>query len=328
MKICLNEYNELIVCEQISKMKHLISSNPCALLSKTDSININKIARDRTNSVLLPWIATNFQWALDDPNNSSPLFDLLGLHVRSLGVHECTVTATTIRQLLEVYPRGLVQEDELGYTPFHYILRGCHNECSAKLFNWMVEQCPTSRLATQDCNGLTLLHRTCKCLTDHLDSHSANMCKCLIEHCPELTQIKWKTFSSGECGDLPSHFLFQHSQNPAVREIIVSLLRLYPDSYDMASRRRMAPKSVPFTQRIKPILDEELELKKNIKHMQEVSREFRFATNNTENQSSLAIAACDIFCNWATVVFIPHLEVNMERVTMQLQHECYTKSNE
>jgi len=116
MKICLNEYNELIVCEQISKMKHLISSNPCALLSETDSININKIARDRTNSVLLPWIATNFQWALDDPNNSSPLFDLLGLHVRSLGVHECTVTATTIRQLLEVYPRGLVQADKMGYT--------------------------------------------------------------------------------------------------------------------------------------------------------------------------------------------------------------------
>ena len=85
-----------------------------------------------------------------------------------------------------------------------------------------------------------------------------------------------------------------------------------------------SPSSVPFIQRIKPLLDEERELKENVAYLQEVSGVFQDAVNGTDNPSPLASSTCDAFDNWATVSFVKRLEARMGQILAELQEECNT----
>ena len=78
--------------------------------------------------------------------------------------------------------------------------------------------------------------------------------------CPESTSIPVGSET------LPIHHLLSHCQHRQVKEVIVSLLREYPESYNMATSRNPipAPSSVPFIQRIKPLLEKRGNLKRTL----------------------------------------------------------------
>ena len=99
------------------------------------------------------------------------------------------------------------------------------------------------------------------------------------------------------------------------------MLRKYPESYDIATGD-VVPSSIPFIQLIKPLLDEEREVKENIVHLKEVSGVFQDAVDGTDNPCLLASSTCDAFVNWATVSFVQRLEARLEQVLTELQDEC------
>ena len=308
-------------------IKFLILANPQALLwqSSTGKRIINKVANHPSYCVLMPWIAANYQWVLDHErcHEYPPVLCLLRRYAERDETSCCT--AAIIRQFFEIYPRGLTQQGVMGtgFTPLHAIVFGSA-ECEPALFKWLAEQCPSNMLKT-DREGETPLHRTCNSLISHQARHQGNdsseICKYLIAKCPESVQIldnlRW----------LPIHDLLDHCQHRPVKEVVVCLLQVYPESYDVEAETGyesddLTPSSIPFIQRIKPLLDEEMELKENIAYLRDVAGLFQVAVDGAENSSPLASSTCDAFGNWATVTFVKRLEARMEQISMQLQDEC------
>ena len=126
--------------------------------------------------------------------------------------------------------------------------------------------------------------------------------------------------------------LLRHCQHRIVKEVVVLLLREYPESYDMATVQSIpptpAPSSNPFVQRIKPLLDEEGELKENVAYLQQVSGVFHDAVEGTDNSSPLASSTYDAFSNWSSVSFAQRLEAGMQQIETQLQDECNADEEE
>ena len=183
----------------------------------------------------------------------------------------------------------------------------------------MAQKCPSNMLRRNSA-GDTPLHYVCWALVHHrVNIYLSEVCKYLIEHCPESVR------ESNDNGWLPIHYLFDSCQH---LDVVAYLLREYPESYDMVPEFAAAPSSFPWNQRIKLLLDEERELKENIAYLKEVSGVFRGAVDDTQTPSQLAGSTCDVFVNWATVIFVQRLEAKMEQVSMQLQHECNVDEEE
>ena len=269
----------------------------------------------------MPWIAANYQWVLHHEIcvQNPPVFNLLR-NYRMYRIRNITTrcTSTLIQQLFEAYPQGLAQVDEHGYTPLHVILIGSA-ECNADLFKWMAERCPSNMLE-RDRSGRTPLYLACRSLIRHLGDDSSEICKYLIAKCPELVRIP------GLREGPPIHLLLRHCQHPLVKEVVVCLLREYPESYGMVASGSCAPSSIPFVQRIKPLLDGERELKESelgesVAYLQQVSMVFQDAVDGTNNPSPLASSTYIVFDSW-TKSFTQHLEARMERISTELQYEC------
>ena len=301
-------------------IKCLIKANPSALLWKSTSGEniIHDISGHPSNCVLMPWIATNYQWVLNHGVclENPPVIYLIRRFANRRETTGCT--AATIRQFFDAYPRGLTQQSKVGRFPLCILLLSRRNECEPDLFKWMAEQCPSSMFESGSI-GKTPLYYACVSLIRHLGDYSSEICKYLISKCPESARIPVGSET------LPVHHLIRHRQHRQVKEVIVSLLREYPESYGMAavqaSTPTPAPSSIPFIQRIKSLLDEERELKENIVYLQEVSGVFQDAVNGTKTPSSLASSTCDSFYNWAES-FTQDLEARMEQVLTELQDEC------
>ena len=212
-------------------IKCLIRANPSALLWETGnhtritlfSPQIYMIVRHSFHCVLMPWIAEKYRWVLDheicleDP----PVFYLLELYVSS------NCNAGTIRQFFEAYPRGITQKNHRGCNPLHIIPtrgRGCNRD----LFQWVAQQCP-SNMSDADRDGETPLHYACWMLAGN-HFQSGEICRYLIEHCPESVRI------SGDQRRLPIRILLDRCQHQFVKEVVVCLLRAYPESYDVAAQ--------------------------------------------------------------------------------------------
>ena len=108
-------------------------------------------------------------------------------------------------------------------------------------------------------------------------------------------------------------------------EVVVCLLREYPESYDIPLRTAIGDvyiSSISFIKLIKPLLDQERELKENIAYLQEVSGVFQDAVDGTDNPSPLASSTCEAFSNWATITFVERLEAMLEQALTELQDEC------
>ena len=146
--------------------------------------------------------------------------------------------------------------------------------------------------------------------------HDVHSDVCLLQECPESVRVldndSW----------LPIHLLRRHCQHPLVKEVVVSLLREYPESYGMASGYYRAPSSFQFVQRIKPLLDdEEREHKESVAYFQQVSGVFQDAVDGTDNPSPLASSTYIVFDSW-TKSLAQHLEARMEQISTELQNEC------
>ena len=96
------------------------------------------------------------------------------------------------------------------------------------LFKWVAEQWPCNMLEV-DRDGETPLHYACWMLAGN-HFQSGEICRYLIEHCPESVRI------SGDQRRLPIRILLDRCQHQFVKEVVVCLLRAYPESYDVAAQ--------------------------------------------------------------------------------------------
>ena len=300
-------------------IKLLIESNPSTLLVPTDGYTMDQpiymISRHPEHCVLLPWIAFNYARVLDHERCPPVVLGLLEMYAQR---HRTRCTATTLKTFLEAYPRAFTQQ----HPTFGTIIHAClpfgngHEECEVDLFKWMAERCPSSYLLETDSRGSTPLHLACNLLRRYKGRNSVEICKYLIRKCPGSVSVR--LFDDGGEEVLPIHYIQGHCNYRVVREVVVCLLREYPESYDMQAYGG-SPSSIPFIQTIKPNLHEEKELKETIASLEDSASSFTDALTCTNDKQITSV--CTVFDSWATS-FINSTEDKLQQISTQLQDLC------
>jgi len=297
-------------------LKLLIDTNPSALLWQEgdygdDHNSINIICSHPQVCTLMPWIATNHQWVLDHENivDEPPLFVL----IRLLQTSTERGIAEIIRQFIDIYPRSLTQKNSDGLIPLHLII--INPGCAVALVKRMVELCPSSMMIKTH-NGLAPLHVVCGYVARN-SGDNKEICKYLISEYPESVRC------IGSDGELPIHLLVTSCQHQAVREVIVCLLRAYPESYDIQVRgvRGSAPSSFPFIQHANSLLVEERALQDNIAQLKLIMGAFDNAVKCTGED--LIKSTCTVFHSWV-VSSIQRIESKIELNLSLIQQACDT----
>jgi len=311
----------LVACNKLNLdtshdvIKCIIQSYPRSLITWSENgIPLYMIARHPQHCTLMPCIAT-YTWILDHE------FDRLGhpkfahqLVDMYKGRRHTSCTAATVKNFFEAYPRALTQLDSSFGTILHMVLKSFHQEqpeCEVDLFKWMAERCPSSYLLETDSLGSKPLHRACLALYNHLGPDSNEICKYLIQKCPELVRDpSWEIRT-----------LCNRCDYRVVREVVVCLLREYPESYyvGLDIYDDHLPRSIPFIQSIKPHLDEEKEIKETANSLMEITSSFTEAVACTNDQ--LMRSASTVFNSWATS-FINTTEEKLQLISTQLQEIC------
>lgn len=317
-------------------IKCLIQAFPSALLGILDDRNFDQdiyilnarvidarvpiciIARHTRQCALLPWIASNYPWILDGERCRPVALGLLETYARR-GRSSCT--ASILKDFFEAYPRAFTQLYSDGNV-LHKLLRQYtydyrRIEPEVDLFKWVVEHCPNNYLFETDSNGYTLLHLACISLSKHKGPDSSEICKYLIDKFPASVRM----FNDNR-GDLPIHILQASCEYRLVREVVVSLLREYPESFNIRSRCRgwkNPPSTLPFPQIIKPYLGEEKELKEAIASLKDSTSSLTEAVTCTND--TLVRSASTIFDSWATS-FINTTEDKLGSILVKLQDMC------
>ena len=345
MEVCTEPYGDY----SHPLIKFLIEAHPYALLWVGDECPIYAIAGDPTHCVLMPYIAENYPWVLDHEQciKKPPVHTLIRMYSyreREGAIGGIKCTADTIKRFFWAYPQAHQQANQItlvrqvvrpiegdtigimsaletpiptgGGHPLHMILKG-RRECEFHLFKWLAEQCPDGMLKT-DCEGKTPLHFACLALIRHRGSMtSLQICKYIIKNCPVSVRV------AGSREELPIHYLLRHCHHRSVLEVVILLLREYPESFDIEGANYPAPKSIPFVQRVMPYLNEERELKKNANGLKEISGTFKVAVDeaSTNKKAGLVGSAHNVFNSWATSC-IQGLDLKKERISKNLQGLC------
>jgi len=174
----------------------------------------------------------------------------------------------------------------------------------------MAEQCHSSFLLEKDSEGDTLLHLACLRLSVCFRSpestekrrDSEEICKYLIDKCPAAIRM------FNDYDELPIHDLNRGCDYRVVREVVVRLLREYPESIDARPQQgnrtdaqqlnARPPSDIPFIKSIKPYLDEEKELKETIASLEESKSSLTETVTCTNDE--LMRSAFTVFDSWVT----------------------------
>ena len=314
-------------------IKCLIQAYPTLLGSPNQVPPLFLIARDPKICVLMPWIATNHTWVIEQCIKTPPVFDLIQMYGER---RRTNCTATTLRQFLEAYPHALTQRANDQYYNGHIIHKMLRLfadyhmcECEASLLTWVVERCPSSLLLETDSTGHTPLHMACfnlvrACSIQRIKplgsfefnfrESSSEICKYLIAKCTGAARTV-----SIRSGKLPIHLLQQECDHRVIREVVVCLLLEYPESVDIQFGIRAPPRSIPFIQSIKPHLDEEKELKQTVASLSNSTSSLTEAVSCTNDK--LVRTSCTVFNLWC-ISFINTTEDKLRVISTQLKDMC------
>ena len=247
-------------------IKFLVIQNSSALLweFKSNYLTIHIIANIGTHCVLMPWIAQFYPSVLEFVDFRKKTSRRLPSYLCESVVFQYrkgACNASEVRKFFENYPRALLQDTAAKKCPLHVCLR--HDpglvECDANLFQWLAEQHPPS-IHWQDEHGQTPLRRACATLLNFPTDNMVKICRYLIKNSPQSVSLKHTI--PGTCREslgLPIHILLRHCNDQAVREVLVDLLREYPESFNApeAPGWYPAPREIPFVQQVMPLLEKE-----------------------------------------------------------------------
>mmetsp|Transcript_36811 Transcript_36811/g.89376 ORF Transcript_36811/g.89376 Transcript_36811/m.89376 type:complete len:505 (+) Transcript_36811:158-1672(+) len=282
-------------------MKFLIERNPSALLWKRDdwetmgieySMPIYTIANHHAHHVLLPWIAEYFPWVLEHPALQArpPTFDFIAQCINGIALN-----ANIVRQFFAKYPQALSHVDpSQKSTPLHHFLSG-FTECRLDLFQWLATKCPTA-LVQQNALGWTPLHAACLALTESPSKNMKEICKFIIQRAPQSVHMMALD------GTLPIHILKNCHSKPNMQEIMLILLRTYPESHSMTTKNPAsypAPSSHQFVKKVMPLTLEERELQGTITHLRKMPANLTMALGGDNGQQVMISSVCKVFATWS-----------------------------
>ncbi|GAX10703.1 hypothetical protein FisN_14Lu226 [Fistulifera solaris] len=328
-----------VSCEMIDQhdrhntsTKLLIEANPPALLWKRryrsgpgKRAPIHLIGNYPETCDLLLWIAERYVWVFEHKvcrKNPSHLNMM-----RCYAEGHCSTE--TVWKFYELYPHGLQEKDRSpcrirGGYPLSISIAGPELP-DPDLFIWMAEQYPDVVYLKID-RGYTILHEICLRLgereeknfefmgKDRTETSSqraltlAKICRILITAHPDLTREQVK-----DRGYLPIHMLAHRCNRPLVQEIVVLLLRAYPDCVSVkAGESRPALCTVPFIQNLHPLILNETEIDEEILMLSLIADNLPGAAVLSAPQMmsieaptgsavthSLFGTVAEIFCSWA-----------------------------
>ena len=202
---------------------------------------------------------------------------------------------------------------------FHVILRQtiCYQEeeCEVDFFIWMAERCPHSLLGNADSTGCNPLHLACYLLfeTHSKGWNTGEICKYLIQKCPDSARVTTH-------GRLPIHILQSRCKYTYVREVVVCLLREYPQSIDIPEPNdHTPPSSFLFIRSVKLLLDEEKDLRETAVSLTYTTSSLTEAL--TRNKDKLTRSASTVFGSWTTS-FIKTTEDKLKLISNRLKDMC------
>lgn len=214
-----------------------------------------------------------------------------------------------------VKDKGLVT---LSQQSIHFVLGG-DQECDADLFQGIAGRCPSSFFSETNSDGCTPLHLACYSLARHKGRDSEEICKYLFDKCPAAVRVR----SNGD--HLPISIIKGSCDYRVVREVLVCLLREYPESIDKSvfqtpfiSHPRHSS-SIRFIRNIKPHLDEEKELKETVASLNNSTSSLAEAVTCTNDKLMRSTFA--VFDSWATS-FINTTEDRLGSISVKLQDIC------
>ncbi len=309
-------------------IQFLIQQNPHALLWGHDGgfdheLPIHLIAKHKHFCLLLPWIAECYPWVLEHElcQKNPPHAELVRHHVISR-----VCDRYFIQNFYEIYPKGLQEKGVGGFSfaefPLAKLLMGSE-EPDADLFIWMAKRFPEA-VHHELRHGLTALHLVCNSLAmdaiecsyfpDQCTPNMAKICRFLISEHPQL--IRKQVFGTGS---LPIHELAGFCNRPIVQEIVILLLKAYPECVQVevgGSHPELS--SVPFIQQVLRLIRQELDTDQELAQLVQVSQNVAQAAvlpvvNSSTLGSSLFGSVSEVVCSWAdlriTVVFSASVQI-------------------
>jgi hypothetical protein len=305
-----------VVCEKTyattlghAAIKFLIETNPHSLLwrwgdrySQQDAIH--SIAKNSCHCVLLPWIAEQYPWVLEHKRckNAPPHLELAKKHADG----ECA--ASVVRRFYELFPQGLLQQSRVSAVagfPLQCLLIGWE-ECDADLFIWMAQQAPAA-VKHKGNWGTNVLHSACMSLSsspdpdlvepiDRCTENNARICRFLVSEHPQLVRSKGR----GGRG-LPIHHLAHRCNRMLVQEVLLLLLKEFPESIEVKAAGYLPKLSnVPFIQQVAPLVKQESGLQQEQEWLLPATANFLAYTGSLDHPSiDVNIAKLEeAFENW------------------------------
>lgn len=322
--------------------KFLIETNPCALVwahpdrdGNNDRGPIHFLGENGWNCALLPWVAQHYPWVFrTDLCQTKPPHLAMTRHYVG---RQCSLEIA--RAFYELYPQGLREKDRTvanGRYPLSVSLEGSE-EPNADFFIWMATRYPKA-VYHNPSGGHTVLHVVCTILAaNYNDSvlcactpNMAKICRYLIAEHPSLIRQKARD------GYLPLHMLAKSCNRPLVREMVVLLLKAYPESVQVkAGGVHPELSSVPFIQKVHSLIVDEMDIHQemsmlakisgNMKKSADLSKTPGTLTNGSSKsvlKSSLLDSVAEVLLAWAHLRVSDVLTAEKQRVQKRIADTC------
>ncbi|GAX09373.1 hypothetical protein FisN_6Lh255 [Fistulifera solaris] len=325
-------------------IKFLIEINPyCLLYARKDIDGYGKVAPiylipENGRCKLLHWIAERYPWVFQHK-----LCQKKPPHLKMVQYYtDGRCDAETVRAFYELYPQGLREKDKADQTskyPLAASLSGME-EPDADLFIWMAEQFPKA-VYHKPIRGYTVLHSACYNLAAKENDwesvplkctpNMAKICRFLISEHPRLIRQKVR---GG--GPLPIHELANSCNRRLVQEMVIVLLKAYPESIN-AKSYKWDPDlpTVPFIEKIHPLIVKEMDIDQQIDHLTQLSQDMEKAvtllkktSNGTQgptrpkSNNCLFESVAGVFCSWANVQVSDVLQARQKRIQESIADVC------
>ncbi len=288
---------------------------------------------------LLPWIAERYPWVLEHKlcQKNPPHLELIYCYSND---GDCD--QETVRRFYEIYPQGLREKRKfrpLAPYPLAALFTG-FAEPHADLFFWMAEQYPEA-VYHEASLGCTLLHQICYHMAVKENNEErvawmctpnvAKICRYLISEHPRLVRRQ-----VGNDKSLPIHKLARACNRPLVQEMVILLLRAFPECVNVKAHK-WDPKllRIPFIKHVHPLITKELEVDQQIILLSQMSEHMKKARLLSKRQpsstsesftsvskSSLFDAVAKVFFSWANSHVTDNLQVRKGIITNCIAGMC------
>ncbi|GAX26967.1 hypothetical protein FisN_9Lh269 [Fistulifera solaris] len=300
-------------------IRFLIDNNPHALLW-APSVHESPIHTlvSNGNFAIIPWIMERYPWV-----SQHQLYGGKPPHIEMMKHYVCgRCDLEAIRKVYQLYPQGLREREGTGFTSRYPLLMSVEGYCEpdADFFIWMAEQYPEA--VYDGVPGFTILHRLCSLMAqterrgvlNKCTPNMAKICRFLITKHSSLVR---QTTNYGSY--LPIHKLAHRCDRPLVREMVILLLRAYPECVQVvAGDSHPALATVSFIRQMHSLVLEEVAIEEEIMTLEKNARNMNTAAVFSTDPIRFG-SLSEVFSAWANQRIADVLLPRRHQIQVQLE---------